>query len=222
MLGRNFQIAAHMVLYQLFHIFGRFIGQVIAQARCNQHLFDTAQLAGAAIDFDQRVVIGRQVLANAGVDTAGFAARRFDLGRFAAQAVHIGSGAAQIADHARKALHLVAHVFHFFDDAFFAAALDDAALVLGDRAKSAAAKAAAHDVDAKANHLPGGDFRRAIMPPFFIGIGGVRVAGVGQVKHPIHLGRGQRNRRRVHPHIARGCAFAMGLHQGAGVAWVGF
>ena len=93
--------------------------------------------------------------------------------------------------------------------------------MLGDGAKRAAAKAAAHDVDAEANHLPRGDFGAVVVAAIGVGIARVRAAGIAQVEHQIHLGRGQRDRRRVDPHVFRGRAFAVGLHQRAGVAGVG-
>jgi hypothetical protein len=103
-------------------------------------------------------VAGVQVLANAGKHATRFATRGFNLGCFATDAVHVGGGATQVADHAGEARHFVAYVFNFAQDGFFAAALDDAAFVLGDRTKRATAKTTAHDVDAEANHFPRGNF----------------------------------------------------------------
>jgi hypothetical protein len=50
---------------------------------------------------------------------------------------------------------------------------------------------------------------------------GCGAAGVGQVEHQVHLGGGQRDGGRVDPHVARARAFAVALHQRAGVAGVG-
>ena len=221
-LGRDLEVAAHVVLHQLFHVFRALHGQVVAQAGADQHLLDATQFAGAFVDLDQRAVVGGEVGADAGVDAAGLAAGGLDLGRLAAQAVHVGRGAAEVGHDAGEAFHLVADVFDFADDRFFRAALDDAALVLGDGAEGAAAEAAAHDVHAEADHFPGRDLGRAVVLAVFVGIGRVRAAGVRQVEHEVHLGRGQRDRRRVDPHVARGRALAMRLHQRAGVAGVGF
>ena len=55
---------------------------------------------------------GVQVLANAGEHATRFATRGFDLWRFEADAVHVGGGAAQVADHAGEARHFVAYVFN--------------------------------------------------------------------------------------------------------------
>ena len=220
-LGRDLQVAAHVVLHQFLHVGGRLHGQVVAQAGADQHLLHARQLAHALVDGDQRIMVGGQVLADAGVDAAGLAAGRFDLGRLAAQPVHVGRGAAQVADDAGEALHLVAHGLDFAHDGVFGAALDDAALVLGDGAEGAAAEAAAHDVDAEADHLPRGDLGFAIVAAARVGVAGVRIARVGQVEDVIHLGRGQRDGRRVEPHVPGRGAFAVRLHQRAGVAGVG-
>ncbi|MDT4867891.1 hypothetical protein FQZ97_1028230 [compost metagenome] len=94
--------------------------------------------------------------------------------------------------------------------------------MLGDGAEGATAEAAAHDVDREADHFPGRDLGRAVVFAVFVGVGRVRAAGVRQIEGVIHLGRGQRNRRRVDPHVARGGPFAVRLHQRAGIAGVGF
>ena len=166
-------------------------------------------------------MVGVQVRADTREHAAGLAAGRLDLGIAAAQAVHIGSGPAQIRNGAREALDLVADLLELLDDGVFRTALDDAAFVLGDRAEGTAAKAAAHDVHRGADHLPGRNLGGTFVAAFFIGIGRMRAACIGQTEDPVHLGRGQRNRRRVHPHIAGRRALTMGLDQRAGVAGVG-
>ena len=165
---------------------------------------------------------GVQVLANAGKHATRFATRGFDLWRFTTDAVHVGRGAAEVADHAGKARHFVTYVFNFAQYGFFAAALDDAAFVLGDRTKRTTAKTAAHDVDAEADHFPGRNFCFRIMTALGVCIRRVRAACIRQVKHMVHLGGGQRYGRRVDPHIARGAPFAMRLHQCTRIARVGF
>ena len=94
--------------------------------------------------------------------------------------------------------------------------------MLGNGAKGTAAKAAAHDIDGEANHFPGWNFGDAVMPALLVRIGRMRAAGVGQVKHKVHLGGGQRDGGRGNPDIAGGQALTVCLHQGAGVAGVGF
>ena len=164
---------------------------------------------------------GVQVGANAWVDATRFATSRFNLGCSATDAVHVRRGSTQVADHAGKAGHFVADVFNLAQDGAFASALDDAAFVLGDRAKRASPKTTAHDVDAETNHLPRRDFGFAIMAAFGVRISRVWAAGVGQVKHMVHLGGGERYGWRVDPHISCGVSLAMRLHQSAGIAGVG-
>ena len=92
-------------------------------------------------------MVGGEVAANAGKHATGFATCGFNFGALASQTVHVGSGATQIGNDACKAFHLVADVFNFAKHGGFTATLNDAAFVLCDRAKSAASKTAAHDVD---------------------------------------------------------------------------
>ena len=66
----------------------------------------------AAVQLDEWRVVSVQVGADAGVDTAGFAAGRFNLKAFAANAVHVGRGATQVGDGAGEALDLVAVARH--------------------------------------------------------------------------------------------------------------
>ena len=101
--------------------------------------------------------------------------------------------------------------FDLANDRLFGTVLDDAAFVLGDRAKGAAAEAAAHDVDRETDHLVG----RESSPSPYAGCG---TPGVGHAEHVVHFFGGQRNRRRVEPHVH----LAVVLHQSTRVAWVGF
>src|SRR5258707_4293206 len=55
-----------------------------------------------------RSVVGVEVATHIGVHAGGLAAGRLDLGRFAADAVHVGRGAAQVGDDAGEALDAVA------------------------------------------------------------------------------------------------------------------
>src|SRR6266478_1321029 len=87
--------------------------------------------------------------------------------------------------------------------------LDDAALVLGDGAEGAAAEAAALDRDREADHLVRGNVRLAVAR--------VRGSAVGALVHPVHLLGGERNGRRVQPHLG----VAVALHQGARITRIG-
>ena len=91
-----------------------------------------------------------------------------------------------------------------------------------DGAKRTATKAAPHDVDRKANHLPRRYFGGSVMRAVFVGINGVWTARIGQVKHGIHFGCSERNGRWRNPNIARSHTLAMGLHQAARIARIGF
>src|SRR6185312_16462718 len=90
------------------------------------------------------------------------------------------------------------------------AALDDAALVLGDGAEGASAEAAALDGHREADHFVGGDVGLAVKR--------VRLTPVGPLVYPIHLPRRERNGWRVEPDVQ----VPMALHQRTSVAWVGF
>jgi hypothetical protein len=98
----------------------------------------------------------------------------------------------------------------FAQDRRLRAALDDAPFVFRDRTEGAAAEAAAHDVDGKADHFPGRNMGFAIA-----GMGRARIR---HVVDAIHLVHGQRQRRRVEPDVA----LAVGLHHGPCIARVRF
>ena len=99
--------------------------------------------------------------------------------------------------------------------------MNHTAFMLRNGTKCAAAEATAHDVDREADHFPSGYFGLAVMPTRLISITWMRATGVGQIEHVVHFGRCQRNRRRRHPHIACGLAFAVCLNQGTRVTRVG-
>ena len=158
MLRGDLQIATDVVLREFAHVLGRLDREVIAHTRCDQHLLDAGQRARLAIQLDQRRMVGIEIGADARVDTGRTAAGALDLAALAGQAVHVGGRAAQIGDHAGKARHLCRGSSPISRSTeCFRAALDDAALMLGDRAEGAAAEAAALDRDREADHLVGRD-----------------------------------------------------------------
>src|SRR5262249_130081 len=122
-------------------------------------LLDPRQRARTAIEADQRRMVGVEVRADARIHARGPAAGALDLTALAREAVHVGGRAAEIGDDAGEAGHGVAHRLDLAQHGALRAALDDAALVLGDRAEGAAAEAAALNGDREADHLPGGDTR---------------------------------------------------------------
>src|SRR4030095_3637030 len=107
-------------------------------------------------------VVGVEIRTDAGEDARRAPACRLDLARLAGEAIHVrrrpGAGGGHDPEDRRR----VAHGLAFLDDRLFRAALDDAALVLGDRAERAAAEAAALDRDREADHLVGGDLCLAV------------------------------------------------------------
>ena len=222
MFRRNLEVAAHMVEHQLPDIVWRLNGQVIPQAGADQHFLDAGQLAQFAVELDQRTVVGAQVLAHIRIDATGLAADRFDVLALAAKAVHVGRGTTQVRDDASKPPDLVPDILRLPQDAGLAAALDDASLVLGDRAKRASAKTAAHDVDTETDHFPSRDFGFPVVASISIGIRRVRAARIGQIEHPVHFGGVQWQGRRVDPDITRRVSLPMRLHQCARIAGIGF
>src|SRR3569623_123958 len=209
MFGCDLQITADVVLHQFFHVLGRADREVVAQARRHQYFLDAGQGTRAPVELDQRRVAGVEIRADVRIDAGRTATRRFDLDALAALPVHVGGGAADVRDHAGETGHGVADALDLADDGIFGAALDDAALVLGDRAERAAAETAAHDLHTEADHLVGGDVRVAVAR--------VRPPRVRQIEYAVHLLGGELDGRRIDPDIA----FAVALHQRAGVAGVG-
>ena len=212
-LGGNLEVASDVMRHQFLHVLGALHRQVVAHAGADQDLLDALDRAAAPVQVDQGRVVGAQVLADAGVDTTRLAAGGLDLRALAAQAVHVGGRTAEVGDGAGETLDLVADVLDLAHHRIFGAALYDAALMLGDRAKSAATKTAAHDVDREADHLPGRDFRAAIKTASLIGVRRMRAARIGQIENEIHFSRRQGDRWRRDPDIARRDTDTMRLHQ---------
>src|SRR5690606_37168766 len=129
---------------------------VVAQARGDADLLDAGNLAGLLEQRHARGVVLLELRAELGVQAAQVAAPRLDLGALAAQLVHIGRGAADVAHGALEAGNLVETV-DLLEEAGFGARLHDSALVERNRAERAAAEAAARGVDRKTNHVGRGD-----------------------------------------------------------------
>ena len=212
-LGRDLEQAADVVGDELLHVLRRAHRQVVAQARADGDALDARHRARLAVQLDQRGMVGVEILADARIHARQPPAVLLDRLALAHHAVHVGRRPAEVGDVALEVGRLVADLLDLVNDRRVRAALDDAALVLGDRAEGAAAEAAAHDVDRELDHVPGRDARAAVAR--------VRRPREGPVEHEVHLGRGQRHRRRVDPHVARAGAFAVALHHRARVARVG-
>ena len=209
-LGGDFEIAADVVRHQFFDVFRRGHRQVIAHPRANGDALNPGQGAGFAVELNQRGVVGVEVFADARIDAGQAAAGRFNFGVFARQAIHIGRGAAKVRNLSGKAVGLVADVAYLFQNRLLRPALDNPSLVLGNRTEGAAAKTAAHDIHRKPNHVP----RRKPCAS----IGGMRVAGIGQVIDVVHFCGAERDGWGIQPDIA----FAVLLHHRPCIARVGF
>ena len=131
------------------------------------HLLDAGQLARLAdTGLISAVMRGVEVRAYAGIEHAGQkpAGRLDDRGSLQAMRYMLAVGPPMSEITPVKARRLVADLVSISlqDRALFRAVLDDAALVLGDRAERAAAETAAHDGDREPDHLPRRDLGVAI------------------------------------------------------------
>lgn len=149
----DFQIAADVVGDQFFHISRRFHGNVVTQPGGDEDFLDAGQGAGAAVQFDQRRLIGVEILADAGVNARRFAAGCFYFRVLASQTPHVGGRSAQVGDIAGEVGRGIADSFDLADDRIFRTVLNDAAFVFGDGAKAAAAETAAHDQHRVLDHF---------------------------------------------------------------------
>ena len=151
-------------------------------------------------------MVGVQVLADGRIDTGQPPADRLHFWIAASQPVHVRCGTAQVRDESGEPFHLVADFFDFPDDGVLRAALDDAPLMLGDRAECTAAETAPHDIHRETDHLP---CRDPLIP-----IGGMWCPGIRQPIDTIHLFHREWQRRGIQPDIT----LTMCLHQRTGIA----
>ena len=161
-LGRDLQVAADVVGDQFLDVFRALDREVVAQAGGDHDLLDALHRARLAVEPDQSSWSVLRFGQMSGKTQDGRPARRLDLRVLAGHAVHVGGRPAEVGDDAGEARRLVADALDLAQDRVLRAALDDAALVLGDRAEGAAAEAAAHDVDREPDHVPGRDLRVAV------------------------------------------------------------
>jgi hypothetical protein len=155
-LGRDRELAARVVLCENLDELGAQLREVVPDARCDERLFHALFLAHSAQQPDERAVVGDEVLAHAGINAAQTAAGLFDALVPALHLIHVRRGAADVGDHARKSIHPAKRA-HLTQDALFASRLNDAPLVLGDRAKAAAAETTAHGYNAVLDRFVGGN-----------------------------------------------------------------
>ena len=162
MFGSDLQQAARVMPSDLADIFGALHRQVHADARGHQRLLHARLQPRGFEQPQERSVIGRQERADFRAKAACppaffpcFRPRTVHL-------IHIGRRAAEVADRAGE-VGLLGHAANLCENRGLATALDDAALVDGDRAKRAAAETAAHDLDRVLHDLevPGFSYRRS-------------------------------------------------------------
>ncbi len=132
------------------------LGQIHPDPAGDQNFADARFAAGLAQQLDQRSMIGSKQFTYARVNAGKATAFGFHIGPGAAHLVHVGGGPTHIADHAAK-IRVLRQFAHLGQNGFLATRLDDAPLVRGDRAKSAAPKTPAHNGYRVLDHLVGGD-----------------------------------------------------------------
>lgn len=108
------------------------------------------------VDVEQLLVAGVEVWTDLGMDAGGALAVLAGLEIAPVHAVHIGRRTSEVAEVAFEPGHLN-DLAHLAQDVLLGPAGDKLALVGGDGAEGAAAEAATMDVDAKLDHLEGGD-----------------------------------------------------------------
>ena len=202
MLGSHLQSSADVARYQFAGVAlgGRaqtfvFVGmeqQVVAHTAADKALFDARQGIHGLVDVDERLVVGIQIGADGRVDARGPLALFAEVLVAAAHPVHIGRGAAQVAQvaleigHGRDGAYLL-------EDAFGRAAHDKFPLVGRDGAEGTAAKAAAVQIDRKLYHLVRWNALALVL--------GMRQTGIGEVERAVDLLGGHRRIGRMHHHV---------------------
>src|SRR5262249_7730116 len=101
-------------------------------------------------------MVSTEELTDRRMDTRKLLALRLNVRPGTAHLVHIGGWAADIADDTGE-FGISRHLPNFLQDRLLRTGLDDAALVRGNGAKSAATKAPAHDCDRILDRFVGGD-----------------------------------------------------------------
>ena len=210
MLGRQAQLAAHVVVDQLLEELVGLVGQgvVKADAAAHEDLLHAGKLAQVAQELGVGVLLHHHVLAERGPHAAAVAAHAVGGLLVARGPAEVCRGAADVGDVALE-VGVCREGAGLLHDALVAPHLQDAALVEGDGTEAALAKAAAVGRNGEA-HLVKVEGRHAARGVV------VRVprAGVGQLVDAVQLGGGERGLRRVLHHeevVGR-----VGLHQAVG------
>ena len=170
--------------------------QVVAHAASDKAFFDARHRVHAAVDVQQRAVVGVQVRADFRMHARGALAFPAEGLVRAVHGVHICRGASQVAQVSLEVGHL-GNGFHFFQDALLAPAHDELALMCRDGAEGASSEAAAVEVYRKLNHIIRRD---AFSFVFWVG-----QARVGQVERTVQFALRQGRIRRVDHHRPAAC-----------------
>ena len=204
MLGRYAQLARDMVLQKLAQKLVRGIGHSVVKtdAAAHEDLFDARQLAQVAQQLRVAAFVDHHVLAHARPQAALVLAHAVLELLVAGRAAKVGRRSAHVVDIALK-LGIAREQLGLAHDRVVAAHLQHAALVEGERAKRALAKAPAVGADGKLDLGKGRHAARRVVI-------GMPVACVGEFGHLVHLVGGERRRRRVLHHID---AVGVGLYQ---------
>ena len=130
--------------------------EVVAHSAADERLLDTGQGIDGVVDVEQRAVVGVQVGAHLGMDARRPLALLAQVEVGALHAIHVGTGAAQVAQVALEVGQLHDGL-HFAQDALLATAHDELSLMGGDGTEGTSAETSAMDVDRVFDHVVGGD-----------------------------------------------------------------
>ena len=190
-----------------FGILVRVQEQVIAHATPDERLLDARQGIHGPVNVEQRTMVGIQIGTYGRMDAGGTFALVAQVFVPPFHAVHICTGAAQIAQIALEIGKLLDGL-HLAQDAFLGAADDELALMGRDGAEGTSAETSAMDVDRKLNHV----IRRNPLSLVF----GMGQTGIGQVEGMIQFGFCHGRIRRVNHH----CTLPHTLKDAAGFVLV--
>src|SRR5229473_3772719 len=107
-------------------------------------------------------MVGVEIRTNAREHAGSSAASRLNRRALAMQAIHVGRWTAQVRDDAGESLHIIAYRLDLANDGVFRAALDDPALMFGDRTERTSAETSALNRHGETNHVVGGYLRLCV------------------------------------------------------------
>ena len=157
--------------------------KVVAHAAANETFLDAWQGIDGVVDVEQLGVVGVEVGAYLGMYAAGAAAFLAGTEVASVHAIHVGTGATEVAEIAFEVGHL-GDLLYLFQYALLRATGNELALMGRDGAEGAATETAAMDVDAVLNHVVGRNALALVLR--------VRLTRVRQVERGIKLFGGHR------------------------------